>query len=385
MAGASLLPCSLPLKDTMNVRQSDWFKSFIPQILGMVYAYALLWGQYDFPLTKLLLSACTLFGLVVLGFWINDWFDQKSDAVAGKPNMHLPENRSQSWLVLIISVCLAFLPWIYLPIGFLTWGLLGFQILLYISYSAPPLRLKEKPLWGPITDATYAYALPFGLSAYTFALFWNPDQHHQFLIILLGLTQYLAGIRNIIVHQVGDVFADTLTKTHTYVMELGPRKTDRLLRYLLLTETILYSIFLAVMAQLQSALYALLFFFLLQSGQHWIKRSRAFPKHTLLFQESGTLPNTYYQVWQPLLLLALLSFHNHIWYWVVGMHSLLLVPNQAYQLIGTNIMRWLLIPSRQLASLIVNYTIWIFFKTLGVDLQKEGKSARQFLQSKFRS
>jgi hypothetical protein len=51
----------------------------------------------------------------------------------------------------------------------------------------------------------------------------------------------------------------------------------------------------------------------------------------------------------------------------------------------TNIMRWLLIPSRQLASLIVNYTIWIFFKTLGVDLQKEGKSARQFLQSKFRS
>jgi 4-hydroxybenzoate polyprenyltransferase len=367
----------------MVIRQKNWLRSFVPQVLGFLYAYSLFWGQHSLVWIELLLSVSTLLGLILTGYWINDWFDQESDQLVGKTNMHAKGHRIFSFVALFVSLALAFFPWLYLPFGPITPGLLLLQIAFYLSYSAPPLRLKEHSTWGPLCDATYAYGLPFVLSAYTFAELWTPELELYIPILLLGLALAIAGLRNIVLHQINDVFFDIQSNTQTLIQQLGTRSTDRLLQLLLSVETVCYSGFLVLASQSYPFFYLLLAAFLGQSVWEWHKRRMAFPKHTLLFQPSSTLPNTYYQIWQPLFLLAVLCANNTDWLWILAVHGLILVPLSTYELLLSIFQKWILIPIKGSLSLIVNYSIWFAFRTIGVDLRKTNQSALDYLRSKF--
>jgi 4-hydroxybenzoate polyprenyltransferase len=105
----------------------------------------------------MLLAYATLFGIAGLGYFINDWADIRSDQLAGKPNKVGELSLGVRLLILILLCAFSFLPWLILPMNEYSWALIGIEIILFLMYSLPPLRLKEKGFLGIITDTMYAY------------------------------------------------------------------------------------------------------------------------------------------------------------------------------------------------------------------------------------
>ena len=126
-------------------RISDWRLSFVPFIIGCVYFWASLL-HLDFSFFHFLifcLSICTSFGFAALGYFINEFFDKKHDAQAGKINkLAILTWPKQLFLFLLILV-LCFAPWLVLPTSRFSIILITIEILCFLLYSLPFIRLKN--------------------------------------------------------------------------------------------------------------------------------------------------------------------------------------------------------------------------------------------------
>lgn len=97
--------------------------------------------------------------------------------------------------------------------------LLGLLIyLLSTAYSAPLLRLKERPLLGPLTIALTQFALPQLL---VFVLF----EFYSWETLLFMALFFLAGLRGILFHQVLDYGNDLQASVRTFVTAFGVKRT----------------------------------------------------------------------------------------------------------------------------------------------------------------
>jgi 4-hydroxybenzoate polyprenyltransferase len=97
--------------------------------------------------------------------------------------------------------------------------LLGLLIyLLSAAYSAPLLRLKERPLLGPLTIALTQFALPQLL---VFVLF----EFYSWETLLFMALFFLAGLRGILFHQVLDYGNDLQASVRTFVTAFGVKRT----------------------------------------------------------------------------------------------------------------------------------------------------------------
>jgi 4-hydroxybenzoate polyprenyltransferase len=363
------------------MRTQDWLYSLIPQTLGWVYSYYFFWSEPQLgpQWQDLLLAFWVSLGFAGLGYWINDWFDKESDQIAKKTNMHFPHSMAKSGLTAVLCLLSVALPWYWLPFTSITILISISAITLYVLYSHPTTRLKSHPTWGPIADLAYAYLLPFLLSSYTFYTLLQPQSPHLFLFIFLGLTMLLSGFRNIVGHQLKDVFKDQLSQTTTSIQIWGVQRTDRFLKATLFLEQLAYLILLVICSLEHPVFLGLAIAFLYQSLLDYSKRSNAYPKYTLLFQSALQRPNIYYQVFQPLLILSLLTSKNVDWGLLGLMHGLILIPFYHWLTAKGLLIRWLWIPTKTIASRILNYSIWIVFLSFGVDLKKENCSAWDYL------
>ena len=101
----------------------------------------------------LFLAILTAIGIAGIGYLLNDWNDREQDKIAGKSNIFLSANKLLIVVIPIAFCVLAILPWLYLPNTRITFYLLSIEIILFIVYAFPPLRLKERPVAGIICDA----------------------------------------------------------------------------------------------------------------------------------------------------------------------------------------------------------------------------------------
>jgi 4-hydroxybenzoate polyprenyltransferase len=86
------------------------------------------------------------------------------------------------------------------------------------AYSAPLLRLKERPLLGPLTIALTQFALPQLL---VFVLF----EFYSWETLLFMALFFLAGLRGILFHQVLDYGNDLQASVRTFVTAFGVKRT----------------------------------------------------------------------------------------------------------------------------------------------------------------
>lgn len=222
---------SIQTKERGHLRISEWWNYKIPPLLGMAFSM-LFFHQIAFQKAAifLLLLLIWAFGAAGFGYFLNDWTDIKEDQQAGKSNGAARLPLWQRWLLLLVLLLLSIVPWFFFPFSLVTLGAVGFQLLLFVLYSVPPVRLKPRYSLGILADALYAHVLPglIALSAFN-ALSPTPLPLLHPIIGVYFCWSLAQGARNIILHQIKDRDLDTQAGLTT-LATLGQSK--RLLRFI---------------------------------------------------------------------------------------------------------------------------------------------------------
>jgi 4-hydroxybenzoate polyprenyltransferase len=384
---------SLLQRISESSRSRDWRLSLLPFIMGCVYLW--IW-HFKLPLsggTLLLitLSLVTATGFAALGYLINEFFDQKHDALAGKANRLTPLSVPMQGGVLLAAILAAFSPWFWLPADGLSWCLIGTQLGLFLLYSLPFPRLKAVPVVSNLVDMGYAYVVPMALSFHTYALYSDGNTRLWFYALLA--TVALVGFRNILVHQVNDVFNDRRAGMRTLPQVLGPKGTAIALIVLLGAEVSAFLLFGFLLASAEPWMSAIPVFFSIFCAGRVVHLRDKIALRFIPLEEVRHLTDPFYQLVFPTILLFALAVSQPWWMLLLLLHGTALMPwylfKDAFRAMRAVVpqmrrLMWLLVAHvRHWASCMVNYPIYWGFRLFGIDLIREQRSALDFLRSKF--
>lgn len=372
----------------------------MPFIIGCVYLWFFVFEiSLNFQsVTLFLLSLLTTFGFAALGYFINEYFDIAEDARAGKANKLALVSPTFKILLLFTFLFATFTPWLWLPADDTTGLLIAIEAGLFILYSVPPIRLKRIPVVSGIADACYAYLVPTILAYHTYLLFSGKTMSNSWHVSLLlfFLTVFFAGFRNIVIHQVNDVFNDTRSGLVTLPIWAGVKKTNTIIAICVLVE-VLGMIAFSIVAALQFssfliwlAIYICVILFKLYHGP---AEQRAF-RYLSINETARHFTDLFYQYLFPLFTLALLLQTDGRWIAMVLLHFLLLVPALFYKklkfpfwLMQKNVVAFAyllnhhtIIPIRVAG----NYVLFYSFLVLGVNLRESKVSAWQYIKLKLK-
>lgn len=216
-----------------KLRLSNPWRYKAPFLISIPYFFLLSGGfATEEAYISIGFSLMTILGIAGFGYWANDYSDREEDRAAGKPNALIDMPKIQAFGILLFLLIAAILPWvIYFPVTQWTGILLATEFLLFILYSAPPFRFKERGILGPIADALYAHVNPALLAAVTFnelAIF--PTANLEYWLIALCLFQFGLGMRNILLHQLKDYENDLTSGAKTWVVKIGKESGRKILR-----------------------------------------------------------------------------------------------------------------------------------------------------------
>jgi hypothetical protein len=376
----------------LATRSTDWRYSFIPNIFGNIYLWLYLFNIDVNKLSLLLLvgSLFTSFGFAAFGYFINELFDRKDDIKAGKNNKLSELNTFSILFLLLIILCGTFIPWIFLPANNTSYFLIICEISLFLIYSSPPIRLKEHWLLATLIDATYAYVIPFILSAYTYFLFKSQDSSNTYIyFVLLAyiFALFLAGIRNITIHNINDIFYDKFIGKITLPRYIGVYKTNIFLISTIIIEIALCALTFGILA-FHHFIFTLGLLVTSWIATKFYKRVKLLKNKLIVHNSNRHATDRLYQFFFPLLFLSVLIYTKPSWWFLLLIHISLFIPISIY----TPILSWLVrlrihlirlrIDLKQLISSIVNYSIYYAFLICGVNLIKEKKSAWEYIKNK---
>lgn len=270
---------------------------------------------------------CTFCCTLAFGYFLNDVTDIKTDLAAGKKNFASTNSRRKNFLILILLLVTAFLPWVFIPKNRFNVSLYFLQLLLLVVYSVPPVRLKKYPLPGIITDSLYNSVVPLWVVGTTFwqYLSFNPGTSFSIVIFTATLWIFLKGIRGILLHQMGDRKNDIRSGIHTFASRYGPYKTLMLVLYILFPLEILF--FLLLTAGLSVTVYPFLFviiplfvFYLFLFFRIWEKKPG---KPKKLSSDILFVINDLYEEWLPVVFLIYLIVLNPVYIVMLLIHIIL--------------------------------------------------------------
>jgi 4-hydroxybenzoate polyprenyltransferase len=203
----------------------------------LALAYQIMAGASSVPRLSVWLTAFVLFvlacvGIAGFGHLVNDYFDRATDRLSGAPN--LVGERATGPLVANTTavLALAWIPWLWLPTDAVILSLLVLEFVLFVMYSMPVIRLKERGLLGPVTDALYSYTVSTSVATLVFA---KLAQFHVavWFSLLIAAWSFLLGLRQILAHQILDASRDALAGLRTFVTIHGWRQTLLLLDWVI--------------------------------------------------------------------------------------------------------------------------------------------------------
>lgn len=300
--------------------------SFKIPVLIAVFYFVLIIGDNECytPLVTFLSSILIVIGVAGIGYLTNDLGDIEKDKLISKPNATAQLNKGSIVLIFVLFLTLAILPWLYLPFNYKSAGLFCLEFLLFFIYAFKPFRFKEKGLLGIVTDALYAHAVPSLLAAYTyFMVVKTPKNSFWWFILCLCSWQFFLGLRNILLHQIGDYNNDLESKTKTFVTEKGVTAAQKLCKYFFFAEIVLFTSIIVFLSKFN------IFFF---AGPiiYWIVmafRKRKTIKKISTKEIMYLFFDDLYLDWLPLFALVLL-INGELSYWVIFILHILLFRNR---------------------------------------------------------
>lgn len=187
-------------------------------LAAMGYATALLSGASLMSLLPdvLLVVVSAMFGAAFVSV-LNDYTDIEEDLAAGKYNRQSKLTPKQRRLLLTASTIPGFLFLIFFykdSLPTLFYFLAGVS---FTAYSMPPMRLKNRGVWGVMADASGAHLFPtltivaavFHFAGHTANVVW---------MVAAGVWAFAYGLRGIMWHQFSDRMHDAQSGTTTYAV-----------------------------------------------------------------------------------------------------------------------------------------------------------------------
>lgn len=355
------------MSNSIIKRTKQWWQPKASNLLSSVYLAFLLFDiDFLIALSLFLPAVITILGIGLFGYFCNDITDLSSDRKAGKSNMLSNLNSSKQKMLLFGALLMAVMPWFILPFNTITLLLLGIEFLLLLAYAFSPFRLKERGFIALITDALYAYAVPFLLAFYTFSLLAK-QEFDSFLYLLIFCWQFFVGLVNILIHQIDDYENDLMTKTKTWVVAIGKKRAKNFLFFFVLPISVAF--FISLLFLITSKTFYWYFSFpllmlILKYGFVFYKKSFTSFAKSLLTSDIQKL-NIHYHLFFPYWHLLLLIFADVKFVFLLLIH---------YFLFNTNTIIWwcrevfyalflkyvfISIPSKILNFAIYYFRIWI--------------------------
>ncbi|HIA12133.1 MAG TPA: hypothetical protein EYN38_11535 [Flavobacteriales bacterium] len=319
-----------------NLRFALWWKHLIPPVLATIYFTIAINGT---PFTESLIQIIgfipVIIGVAGLGYCLNDLSDYKDDQAVGKKNIVLVLSKSQLLLLILFLIgCISF-PWLYLDLNQFVALLLGAQLIVYLLYSFPPLRFKERGMLGILSDAFYGHVNPILVTIFTFVIisetyFWDVALYPIGLIVFWAMSK---GIRNIMLHQLDDRKNDLKTGSDTFVLRIGALKSvNKINRLILPIEITLVSALVFMASTILPFFYVGFLVFLFFT---WLKFNG--PKFLVMPRRQFTFKflyfmNNFYEEWLAILILMFLSLDRPVFLVLLVIHLILFphIPRNFY-------------------------------------------------------
>ncbi len=213
------------------LRKDNWWSSKIPPVLALAYLEI---AVQDIPparafggLAALLFSAVCL---AAYGHVLNDMCDIEADRRAGKPNRVAALPVWQRTGLVAVLALLGLVPWLLVPPVPRAWAFLTLIYTLPVLYAVPPVRLKERGVWGVLGDASIAHGVP---ALFTLAFFEGlsrvPSPWSAAFMTAAASWAFAVGARGIVLHQIWDRENDLRSGLTTLVTEIGAQRSRRLI------------------------------------------------------------------------------------------------------------------------------------------------------------
>ena len=328
------------------LRAHRWWDTQIPVMLALVYG--VLAKAEPAPAVTTTLGTLALFlvasvGIAGFGHLFNDLFDLKQDVESGASNLVAGRHPLRLAATFILVLLLAWVPWRWLPTTPAVWTLLGLEFSLFILYSLPGVRLKERGLLGPIVDALYSWTITTAVALLVFARL-GAVVVPAWASAILAAWAFVLGLRHILTHQIEDAGRDQAAGMTTYVTQHGWLPTFRILQRVLLPAEVL--LFLAHLLVIGVDAPIVPIGFLLWTGLmiarerdravQWPAAAARAPAIHRLFFFNITVLQRFYTLWFPLLTLVVLVV-RHPAYLLLAMLHLILFENGLAVLFRTDL------------------------------------------------
>lgn len=286
---------------TLLIRPSAWWFNKVP--LSVMLFLLLVDGQ---PFT--LATLYCLVGLIGIvscaanfGYGLNELFDRDEDRRAGRTNIANTLSSHHMWMTIFVSGAVA------LGLATLLAGQMGLfmtvaELLLPLSYSVPPVRVKERGLLGVFADALAAHVFPAAMALAIVSL-QGLRMPSLYLVLTVMLWSLSTGLRGIVSHQLqsqqSDFNAGLLTIVHR--LGFGPVRAF-VVRVILPIEILAY---VAIFVQVDVTLFVKIIACVFVVYEYLKFRLEIFPatvfdrkgERYVVFVDEGA-----YKVWAPLLL-----------------------------------------------------------------------------------
>lgn len=213
------------------LRTNQWWG----HMLGPIVAFAYLqlgWRQVPpgVGVTRVLALVASAVALAGYGYVVNDASDVVPDRVAGKANAMARFSPPVRVAVIVGFALLGAVPWLFVDLDGPALAVLAGIYLMPLLYSAPPVRLKERHLLGPLADAGNAFVLPALFTVALFAPLGPATGPAPLMVVGAVLWAFGFGLRAIIKHQIDDAANDRASGTRTLVGQVGEVRARLLVR-----------------------------------------------------------------------------------------------------------------------------------------------------------
>jgi 4-hydroxybenzoate polyprenyltransferase len=293
------------------IRWDDWYDSKLPLFFLAYYYLLLIHHEVHLQNLILLLPLGIFFSsLASFGYMLNDYSDKFVDRMSGKENtMCLLTNWQQilSLIIVLLIGLIAFIPFYHYKF---TIFLLFLSYLSSILYSASPLRLKEKGMWGIACVSLAQRVFPLLI---VFAIF----EHFRFDTFVFAILSFLIGTRWILVHQILDRDKDMQANVETFAVSGSLIRTYDMMLFLFVIEVIsavaLVGIITYTAAPFMLPLLIAYFLYVLYIYPFWKKLGF---KRMLSSYDFAPLADFYF-FWLPFWMSILLGCQNS-WFFVIA-------------------------------------------------------------------
>ena len=219
-----------------------WFK--LPPFLVLIYSYFIKENigdiRYEIFLISFLLTGLVI-GAVFASF-INNYFDQEDDAIAGKYNSMINLSKNYQIIILVGIFLSGVLFSIFLISNFYAFVFYWSGWFCFYLYSSKLFRLKERAYYGIICDGLASQFFP---SLFLFSFLYNEKLDENLTFVISGSVwmMFSFGMRSLIIHQYNDFENDMKSGVDTFVTNSSMSTKNIFKAFVLVVEIISFFVF----------------------------------------------------------------------------------------------------------------------------------------------